>query len=233
MRSLRFSLLYLITFLSLTSAAPAAHVVEDLDKRQTNPNAPFPVTGVQLGQVLPRYEIRDLEQNQPDQFNVYLLGLQRMQSMNQSDMLSWYQISGIHGVPQIPWNDVPGTGNENNNPGYCTHISNIFLPWHRPYLALYEQLLISNAQTVANEFAPGPVRDSYLTAAATLRIPYWDWAMVPPAGENSIPPSMTNPNATVITPNGTQTIPNPLYQYTFHPVQGLMYSPVSGYISSR
>ena len=28
---------------------------------------------------------------------------------------------------------APGSGG-----GYCTHTSNLFLPWHRPYLALYE-----------------------------------------------------------------------------------------------
>jgi tyrosinase len=87
--------------------------------------------------------------------------------------------------------------------------------------------VISQAQAVANDFPPGPIRDKYLTAAATLRIPYWDWAMDPPAGENSIPSCMTDITIQVIAPNGTETIANPLYSYTFHPIDpGLAYMPV-------
>ena len=72
---------------------------------------------------------------------------------SQSDPLSYYQIAGkflttslfhitliltpgIHGRPYLPWDGVgtaPGDGG-----GYCTHTSNLFLTWHRPYLALYE-----------------------------------------------------------------------------------------------
>ncbi len=67
-----------------------------------------------------------------------------------------------------------------------------------------------------------------MNAAASLRLPYWDWAMDPPAGQNDVPDSIAQPSIQVITPNGTQTIPNPLYQYTFHPIDpGMMYEPVS------
>jgi tyrosinase len=157
MLSLRFFLSCLITSstfhfsASSVAAAPslAPHVVEDILLKRQASNAPFPVTGVQIGQVLPRYEIRDLQNNHPDQFNVYLLGLQRLQQVNQSDFLSWFQISGIHGVPKIPWNGVAGVGgSNNNNPGYCTHTSNLFLPWHRPYLALYEVCLVPTSQCI-------------------------------------------------------------------------------------
>lgn len=123
----------------------------DAEKRQS---APFPVTGLVGGSetVQPRLEIRDLQQN-ADQWNMYLLGLQRFQAADQNDMLSWFQIAGekyrcsstahsltalyagIHGDPGIPWNDVSGNG---NGGGYCTHQSNLFLSWHRPYMALYE-----------------------------------------------------------------------------------------------
>jgi hypothetical protein len=52
--------------------------------------------------------------------------------------------------------------------------------------------------------------------------------MDPPAGQNDIPDSIAQPSIQVITPNGSQTIPNPLYQYTFHPIDpGMMYEPVS------
>jgi tyrosinase len=220
--------LSLLSFLiSFVNAAPSPHLAEEIiSKRQSSP---IPATGVQIGEVLPRREIRDLQQNYPDEFNVYLLGLQRLQSVNQQDPLSWFQLAGIHGVPKAPWDGVAGESLPNNNqPGYCTHVSNIFLPWHRPYLALFEQTLVSQAQAAANEFPPGPDRDRYLTAAATLRMPYWDWALTPPSGQNAIPDVMVTPTIEVTSVNGTSTVPNPLYSYVFHPVDpGLTYQPVS------
>jgi len=76
---------------------------------------------------------------------------------------------------------------------------------------------------VANEFPEGELRTTYTAAASTLRIPYWDWAMVPPSGQNSLPDSVAQPKITVTTPNGTQTIDNPLYSYTFHPMEPGIY----------
>ena len=150
MYSLRFfdsclitsSTIHFSTFSVAAAPSPASHLVQNSLLKRQDSNIPFPVTGVQIGQVLPRYEIRDLQNNYPDQFNVYLLGLQRLQQVDQSDFLSWFQISGIHGVPRTPWNGVAGVSGGNNNPGYCTHTSNLFLPWHRPYLALYEVCLV-------------------------------------------------------------------------------------------
>ena len=78
---------------------------------------------------------------------------------------------------------------------------------------------------VANQFPEGELRDNYTAAASTLRVPYWDWAMTPPSGQNSLPDSVAQPTITVTTPNGTQTIANPLYSYTFHPMEpGLYYT---------
>jgi hypothetical protein len=45
----------------------------------------------------PRLEIRDLEKD-PDQWNIFLLGFQRMKNMNSSDLLSYYAISGRSNV---------------------------------------------------------------------------------------------------------------------------------------
>jgi len=92
----------------------------------------------------------------------------------------------------------------------------LFGPWHRPYLALYEQRVSFYAKQVANEFPAGAQRDAAVAAANDLRIPYWDWA----ANNNpDLPPSITNPTASVTRPNGNQvSIPNPLFQYNFHPL---------------
>lgn len=44
--------------------------------------------------VRPRLEIRELEKNHPDEWNVYLLGLWRLQHVEQDDKLSYFKISG-------------------------------------------------------------------------------------------------------------------------------------------
>lgn len=99
------------------------------------------ITGVKegiVGGAVPlRTEIREFVLN-PDMLNIYILGLQRMQALPKTDKLSWYQISGIHGRPYKAWDNVVGNGNQS---GYCTHSSILFLPWHRPYIALYEVYL--------------------------------------------------------------------------------------------
>lgn len=61
-------------------------------KRQTSS---LPLTGVHNldGSTGLRREIRDLETD-PTTWNLYLLGLDFMQSLDQSQMNSWYQIAG-------------------------------------------------------------------------------------------------------------------------------------------
>lgn len=46
-------------------------------------------------------------------------------------------VIGIHGMPFKPWNGVKGLASFQFG-GYCTHSSVLFVPWHRPYLALFE-----------------------------------------------------------------------------------------------
>ena len=60
-------------------------------------------------------------------------------------------ISGIHGFPQADWDGVKGIPNP-QYPDYADHASILFLPWHRPYLAAYEQLLQQNAIQFASQF---------------------------------------------------------------------------------
>lgn len=52
------------------------------------------IAGMGESTVKPRLEIRDLEKNHPDQWNVFLLGLKRFQEINQDDKLSYFQIAG-------------------------------------------------------------------------------------------------------------------------------------------
>jgi len=96
----------------------------------------FAITGVQGSGVQPRLEMRELARADPDQWNMLILAFDRMQKVPQGDLLSYYQIAGIHGRPLRPWDGVNGVPGANN--GYCTHISNLFPTWHRPYLSLFE-----------------------------------------------------------------------------------------------
>lgn len=58
-----------------------------------------------------------------------------------------------------------------------------------------------------------------VAAAKTFRIPYWDWAAGPPAGQSIFPGSLWNSTAiTVNGPAGVQTIANPLFDFQFKPM---------------
>lgn len=215
-----FLLFTTFLYISLVNGGPIGphqqnrHVVDELpvkrDSQAVNDGGAFfsilGVRGLGDSSIHPRLEIRELEKN-ADQWNVYLLGLNRFQQMNQTDKLSYYQIAGksyiqisgstgipfqllcsqhgiytttesdlertnqllqpssnypskfvqrtsintnihrssliytigIHGRPFIPWDgaaQAPGGGG-----GYCTHSSNLFPTWHRPFLALFEVCL--------------------------------------------------------------------------------------------
>ncbi|ESZ91618.1 hypothetical protein SBOR_7980 [Sclerotinia borealis F-4128] len=160
-----------------------------------------------------RQEIRDLEKD-ADLWELYILGVSMMQTINQSDIRSWYQISGIHGRPYLPYDGVQATPGDENN-GYCTHVSILFPTWHRPYLALYEvvsplrdderdcidslqQVLHSVISFIAEQYPIGAERERYTAAAGNFRIPYWDWAVVPAAGQSVLPASVTTPTIAVL-----------------------------------
>ncbi|KAI9785538.1 MAG: hypothetical protein M1839_009279 [Geoglossum umbratile] len=183
--------------------------------------APLIVTGATAfsgpdGAIPVRKEVRDLEKNDKLQWNLYLLGLSHFEGLSEELVTSFYQIAGIHGRPYRMWDGVPGITNPEWG-GYCTHTSILFLTWHRPYLALVEQTLYEIVNTLAKQF-PVPLRDQYVKAAKTFRIPYWDWARKPDPGV--LPPSTyISDTVTVIDVDGnSKDIPNPLYSFTFHPL---------------
>ncbi|KAH8662913.1 hypothetical protein BGZ60DRAFT_412262 [Tricladium varicosporioides] len=154
-----------------------------------------------------RRNILDLQNDTPA-WSLYLQAMSAMQNSNENSQLSYFQIAGIHGQPYIPWNNV-GTGPVSSWGGYCTHTSVLFPSWHRPYLALFEQVLGTYIQNIAQQYPP-ELRQRYQAAADNFRIPYWDWA-----SDSQVPPAITQPQIQVTTPTGIQTITNPLYQYKF------------------
>lgn len=96
------------------------------------------------------------------------------------------------------------------------------------WLTVQQQILYTHIRAVVNEFTDSATRNRYANAALSWRHPYWDWAAQPSDGGSVLPTSITNPTVTVIMPNGTSTIPNPLYSYRFHEVsqKDFYYNPV-------
>ncbi|KAF2705592.1 Di-copper centre-containing protein [Pleomassaria siparia CBS 279.74] len=159
----------------------------------------------------PRLEIRDLQKN-ADQWNLYLLGMERFKAKDKTDSLSYYQVAGIHGRPYVTWNNFPTP--LLNVAGFCPHACVLFGTWHRPYLAIYEQALYQSVLEVIDTF-PAAQQSRWKEAARTLRIPYWDWAKAPPSGQTNVPAAIRDQTVTVTKPSGQVTIANPLYSYTW------------------
>jgi len=168
------------------------------------------ITGVQ-GTVYPRQEVRDLKRN-ADQWNLYLLGMERFMAKDKSDRLSYYQIAGVHGVPYVSWNNFPTP--LVNDAGFCPHGQTLFGTWHRPYLAVFEQAWYQCVQEVIATF-PSNQQQRWKDAASTLRIPFWDWARQPPSGESTVPTLFRDQRVSVTKPQGQVTINNPLYNYNW------------------
>ncbi|KAJ0365747.1 hypothetical protein COL154_004327 [Colletotrichum chrysophilum] len=120
-------------------------------------------------------------------------------------------------------------------------MSILFPPWHRVYLALYEvsegqesqyvyilspnqQVLFRLVQMIATWFTDPSERAFYHAAAADFRIPYWDWAAPPPAGESVFLPDFESEGIQIYGPNGWQYIANPLYSYKFNPLDPKVFS---------
>jgi tyrosinase len=200
---------------------------------QTRPLNCFPFVGVQSGiktengqKVYPLR--RDIEEwssseNEDDkaQVNLFIQGLAAFQAMPFTDLLSYYRIAGIHGEPYGGWYE-----DRKEKKPYCTHGSILFPSWHRPYLALYEQLIHDHMTKIAKQYR-GDERTTYLRVAETWRLPFWDPAQVRDKhfyNGVGIPSLVTFPVMDVYCPppeNGGdkgvwKTIRNPLYSFQFH-----------------
>ncbi|KAG8995528.1 hypothetical protein FRB94_008947 [Tulasnella sp. JGI-2019a] len=162
----------------------------------------------------PRLEINQLIKD-PKQFSLYMQALQTMEKDSQSDVASHFQLAGIHGLPYTQWDQSGGAKPVQGSAwsGYCTHGSVLFPSWHRPYLALYEQVLQNHAVQIASSYTVD--KATWQASAANLRAPYWDWAA------NSVPPPevISKAQVTIIGPNGqSMNVDNPLLSYKFNPV---------------
>jgi tyrosinase len=190
-------------------AAMEAHIEETRSLLQERANN-VAIVGV-TGTVAPRLEIRDLKKN-ADQWNLYLLGMERFKAKAKTDRLSYYQVVGVHGRPYVTWNNFPTP--LLNVAGFCPHAQTLFGSWHRPYLALYEQAWYQSVQEVIATF-PSSQQQRWKNAASTLRMPYYDWAKFPGSGQPAVPTMIRDATVTVTKPSGQVTIPNPIYSYTW------------------
>ncbi|KAJ7658138.1 common central domain of tyrosinase-domain-containing protein [Mycena polygramma] len=164
-----------------------------------------------------------------DHFSLYILTLQHMQRQDQKEVDSYFSIAGINGRPYQSWN---GSGSMPVDPnawqGY-SQIGNVLFPtWQRVYLVLFEA---SALQTAAMKIAATYTVDQacFKQAALNLRQPYWDWSL------NAVPPAevIALKKVTIITPNGQKThVDNPLYCYTFHPIDPSFPPPFSNWTTT-
>ncbi|EPE02553.1 tyrosinase precursor [Ophiostoma piceae UAMH 11346] len=155
-----------------------------------------------------RVNINNLHADAGPHWDLYVQALDLFQREDMTELLSYYQITGIHGLPFQAWNGVNQVSGGANT-GYCPHGQTTFITWHRPYLALYEQTLASYVQKVAKQY-PVETVDTYTAAADTFRIPYWDWAV-----DAHLPPAITGATINYNGPAGAATMRNPLYSYQF------------------
>ncbi|KDN69085.1 hypothetical protein CSUB01_11800 [Colletotrichum sublineola] len=201
-----------------TSRSPVAAASSSTPSRQAqvspSPSGPYAITGLKTGidsssgQRPLRQNINDLQRSGA-QWDLYILGLAAMQTQTTEDqMLSYFQISGIHGRPYIPWNGVDAVPGGSGG-GYCPHGNVQFPMWHRPYVALFEQVLASHIQAIAANYS-GSQAAEYRTAADNWRHPYWDWAA---DGGAQLPSVATQATITVNGPGGQVQLTNPLLGY--------------------
>ena len=198
--------------------------ISTLEKRQSSI---VQVTGAS-GATQPRLEIRQMQKQQPNQFTLLILALQQFEAQATTSSTSYYQISGIHGVPRQNYNNVGECSTCTGADGYCTHDSVLFPAWHRSYLALYEQEFLRVVHSVANSWPSSGAKTTpaqMKKAAKTMRWPYWDWAAAPPNGGNDFPNMVSAASITINGPKGSETIKNPLFKYTFTDPSNLHYSP--------
>lgn len=81
-----------------------------------------------------------------------------------------------------------------------------------------KRVLYDLVQMIASWY-PSDRHEAFQKAAENFRIPYWDWAAKPPGGEHVFPIKITgSPRIEVDGPNGKQNISNPLFSYTFKPL---------------
>jgi tyrosinase len=195
-----------------------------LAKRQNGPVITTGATGLGDGKIHSRLEINDVYFNRPEQWSLLVRAMTQWKSLPEDLVTGYFQISSIHGRPAEDFDGVSQCADCAGADGYCTHDSVLFPCWHRAYTALYEQEFIKIAIQIASTFQ-GDFGARMQAAAATIRTPYWDWAARPDPNVPVAGPMFTDPQVTIIGPNGDETVDNPLYTAHFNDPSALYYGP--------
>ncbi|OCL09390.1 Di-copper centre-containing protein [Glonium stellatum] len=190
----------------------------------------YPITGIPLipGEGLPlRQEITAWYNNDANKYQIslFMQALTIFKKVPVDQLLSFFQIAGIHCYPLVGWDGekgVPEPGKPTDPfPGYCAHNRVTFPTWHRPYMLLYEQVLYSIMGDIITSWnLSGAEEKTWRTAASQFRLPYWDWARKQDYWKNfAIPQVCTLDYIDVTLPGGQKkSIPNPLVGFT-NPMQ--------------
>lgn len=114
----------------------------------------------------------------------YAKAVAEMKKRPATDPTSWYYQAAIHGFNVLNpyWAGVGQLPPKNEQDVYwkrCQHQSWYFLPWHRMYLAYFEQIV---ANTVA-----------HLGGPANWALPFWDYSDASNPDRLNIPPAFTSP----------------------------------------
>ena len=107
-------------------------------------SAKFSPAGKIPGEPQERMEIRELAKDKV-LTTLFLQAMKIYQGRDNRDPSSYFQASGIHGLPYEPFNGVKNPdfqwGSTNNAfGGYCHHRTQLFPSWHRPYLMMVEKV---------------------------------------------------------------------------------------------
>ncbi|EWG47520.1 hypothetical protein FVEG_07596 [Fusarium verticillioides 7600] len=187
-----------------------------------------------------RLDIDVMLMTQPDTFNLFLIALMELQDMKEKnkeitwtpdpgysftsdDIMSWYQIAGIHGLPAEDWAGEKDRGKTKRDitrdgDGYCAHSTPTFALWHRPYLAMLEQTIFRQVDNIAKRFSESPdVSDEdkkkYKAAAKKFRLPYWDYYR--PRGGPVTFSGVKRVMVKRLPDNKLIEMPNPFFQFEF------------------
>ncbi|EPE28797.1 Di-copper centre-containing [Glarea lozoyensis ATCC 20868] len=188
--------------------------------------ATYAITGIQkcLGpgeQVPIRRELDEWwfakDKNTLYQKSLFVYALNEFKSMNPNERDSYFQIAGIHGQPLQSWDT-----NDPEKDWYCVHGSVLFSPWHRPYLALYEQRIYEiMVKLIPKTFATQDHAGLY-KAADSWRLPFWDCAVKRPDWTDpqnqakfgpNVPYLLTVDTVEVLTKIGTAKVENPMWRF--------------------
>ena len=91
-----------------------------------------------------------------------------------------------------------------------------FPTWHRPYVALYEQLLAAQFPAIIQAYSSqnASLGNQLSNSAQVWRLPFWDWAR-----DSAIPDEWSATTINIWAMDGSvASVPNPLNSYAFHPI---------------